>query len=66
MLAALRPVTTDATLATAFAKSVWGYVQGMSLHQIDPSGHNASTTPTEADFRIGLEVLLDGLAAQVA
>lgn len=67
MVTALRPVTTDAGLARTCALSLWSFVQGMSLHRMDRGGETTSTlVPTEDDFRAGLEVLLDGMAAGAA
>ena len=65
MVTALRPVTSDAGLARTFALSLWSFVQGMSLHRMDRGPETSSTlVPTEDDFRAGLELLLDGMAAR--
>lgn len=63
MLAALTPITTDATLARSLTLTLWSFVQGMSLHRMDAAAREIRPdfTPTEEDFATGLEAVMDGM-----
>lgn len=67
MIGALRPLTTDASLARSMTLAVWSFTQGASLHRVDPESRSSRSTfiPTDDDFAIGLESLIAGMA-QVA
>lgn len=66
MREALLPLTSDVDLARGLTRTVWSFVQGASLFHIDtqraPDARDDAAR--ERDFRLGLAVLLDGIAAR--
>ncbi|MFE9611054.1 TetR/AcrR family transcriptional regulator [Streptomyces sp. NPDC006012] len=73
MTDALADLTDDPELARTLTLTVWSYVQGASIQRVaqqllpgDDEPGQSPIRPTEDDFAVGLEVLLDGFAQQAA
>ncbi|WP_307624925.1 TetR/AcrR family transcriptional regulator [Streptomyces turgidiscabies] len=72
MTDALSELTDSPELARTLTLTVWSYVQGASIQRVarqllpgDDEPEQSPIRPTEDDFFLGLEVLLDGFAQQV-
>jgi AcrR family transcriptional regulator len=67
MMDALEDLTDDPDVTRSLALAVWSYVQGASIQRVaqqllpsDDEPEQSPLRPTEEDFVVGLETLLDG------
>ncbi|WP_187645778.1 TetR family transcriptional regulator [Streptomyces sp. TRM49041] len=72
MTDALAELTDDPELARSLTLTVWSYVQGASIQRVaqqllpgDGEPEPSPIRPTEEDFAVGLEILLDGFERRV-